>query len=230
LTLWCEPFRAIAAAGGRRYASVIMSTVLTTLPTIETARLRLRPFRTRDAPAVERLAGEHAVADTTLNIPHPYRPGMAVAWIETHGPAFERRELATFAIDRRDDGDLVGAISLRIRQAMGRAELGYWVGRPYWNRGYGTEGARAALDFAFGALGLHRVHAMHMTRNPASGRVMQKIGMRLEGVLRNHVRKWDVFEDVAIYGILEDEHAALADGATPVWAERLDRAPPGPDS
>jgi [ribosomal protein S5]-alanine N-acetyltransferase len=185
-----------------------MSTVLTTLPTIQTARLRLRPFRVRDAPTVERLAGERAVADTTLNIPHPYRPGMALAWIETHAAAFDRRELATFAIDRRADGDLIGAVSLRIRQPMGRAELGYWVGVPYWNLGYGTEGARAALDFAFGALGLHRVHAMHLTRNPASGRVMQKIGMTQEGVLRQHVRKWDVFEDVALYGILRTEHGA----------------------
>lgn len=189
-----------------------MSTVLTTLPTIETTRLRLRPFRLRDAPAVERLAGERAVADTTLNIPHPYRPGMAMAWIETHGPAFERRDLATFAIDRRSEGDLVGAVSLSIRQAMSRAELGYWIGVPFWNRGYGTEGALAALNFAFGTLGLHRVHAVHMTRNPASGRVMQKIGMRQEGVLRQHVRKWDVFEDVVIYGILRSEHEARAGG------------------
>ena len=191
-----------------------MSTVLTTLPTIETPRLRLRPFRVRDAPAVERLAGERAVADTTLNIPHPYRPGMALAWIETHGPAFERRELATFAIERRSEGDLVGAVSLRIRQTMGRAELGYWIGVPYWNLGYGSEGASAALDFAFGALALHRVHATHMTRNPASGRVMQKIGMSREGVLRQHVRKWDVYEDVAVYGILRAEHAARQGAAS----------------
>ena len=206
-----------------------MSTVLTTLPTIETARLLLRPFRLRDAPTVERLAGEHAVADTTLNIPHPYRPGMAVAWIETHGAAFERRELATFALERRAEADLVGAVSLRIQQAMGRAEIGYWVGRPYWNLGLGTEGARAVLDFAFGTLGLHRVHAMHMTRNPASGRVMQKIGMSREGVLRQHIRKWDVFEDVAVYGILREEFAAQTRGAR--WTDApLDHATAESDS
>ena len=191
--------------------------MITTLPVIDTARLRLRPFQLRDAPAVERLAGDRQVADTTLNIPHPYRPGMAVAWIETHALAFERLELATFAVERLTGQDLVGAISLRIKPAMSRAELGYWIGRPFWNMGFGTEAARATLGFAFHTLGLHRVHATHMLRNPASGRVMQKCGMRREGVLRRHIRKWDVFEDVAVFGILRDEFDGAA-AARPVTA------------
>ena len=58
-----------------------------------------------------------------------------------------------------------------------RAELGYWIGVPWWNRGYATEAGRALLDFGFGTLGLHRIMAHHMMRNPASGRVMQKLGM-----------------------------------------------------
>ena len=86
-----------------------------------------------------------------------------------------------------------------------RAELGYWVGVPYWNRGVATEAARALVAFGFGALGLHRVQARHLTRNPASGRVMQKLGMRLEGVHREAVRKWDRFEDLAMYAVLARE-------------------------
>jgi [ribosomal protein S5]-alanine N-acetyltransferase len=83
--------------------------------------------------------------------------------------------------------------------------MGYWIGVPYWGRGYCTEAAGALLAHAFGPLGLHRVHATHLTRNPASGRVMQKLGMRHEGRMREHFLKWGVFEDVERYGILDRE-------------------------
>lgn len=66
---------------------------------------------------------------------------------------------------------------------------------------------------AFGTVGLHRVYATHFTRNPASGRVMQKLGMRYEGLLRQHVRKWGVFEDLVLYGIVAAEWPAARDGA-----------------
>jgi RimJ/RimL family protein N-acetyltransferase len=82
------------------------------------------------------------------------------------------------------------------------AEIGYWLGAPFWGRGYCTEGARAVVAYGFAVLGLHRIHAMHFTRNAASGRVLEKLGMRFEGCRREHVRKWDAFEDVALYGIL----------------------------
>ena len=89
-----------------------------------------------------------------------------------------------------------------------RAELGYWIGKPYWGQGYCTEAARATLDFGFEQLGLNRIFAHHFARNPASGRVMQKIGMTREGRLRQHVKKWDAFEDLELYGILKDHWAA----------------------
>ena len=76
---------------------------------------------------------------------------------------------------------------------------------PYWRQGYATEAARAMVGHAFTATEMHRVMAQHVTRNPASGRVMQKIGMRYEGRLRDHVRRWDRYEDVEVYGILRDE-------------------------
>lgn len=110
-----------------------------------------------------------------------------------------------FAIILREGGDLVGAIGLEAKPDHGRAEIGYWVGVPYWNRGYVTEAARAVLGFGFESLGLHRIFAMHFTRNPASGRVMQKLGMKHEGTLREHEKKWDVFVDCEVYGILHSE-------------------------
>lgn len=176
------------------------------LPTLTTARLILRAFRHLDAPTVQRLAGDPDIADTTLNIPHPYEPGVAEAWIATHAEAFARGEMATFAIERRRDDELVGAIGLTINRTHERAEMGYWIGRPYWGNGYCTEAARRVVEFAFLDLGLRRVVAHHLTRNPASGRVMQKIGMKQEGLLRRHLKKYDTLEDVAAYGLLREEY------------------------
>ena len=173
--------------------------------TIETARLVLRPFELADAPQVQRLAGVRDIADTTLHIPHPYPDGAAAEWIKTHASVWERGAGVTCAVTLRDTTELIGAIGLVISQQSSWGELGYWVAVPYWNRGYCTEAARALLALGFCELRLHRIQARHLTRNPSSGRVMQKIGMQLEGVHREAVRKWDRFEDLAVYGILAAE-------------------------
>lgn len=80
-----------------------------------------------------------------------------------------------FVIEAGDE--VVGHIGLKhVDRARGEAELGYWVGRPFWGRGYASEAARLALDVAFGALGLEEVYAHVLTRNPASARVLEKAG------------------------------------------------------
>lgn len=179
-------------------------------PPLETARLILRPFVAADTTLVQTFAGAREIADTTLAIPHPYPDGAAAAWIATHQPAWEAGTSVTYAITFQDTGSLIGAVGVTIVKAHALAELGYWVAVPYWNHGYCTEAARAVVTFGFDALGLHRIQARHLTRNPPSGRVMQKIGMRQEGVLRHAIRKWDRFEDVALYGLLDAERAAAA--------------------
>lgn len=175
-------------------------------PTIETERLLLRPFTLADAAEVQRLAGDPAIADTTLNVPHPYPDGAAESWINTHRERWEKGLGVVYAVTLRRGGQLVGAISvLGVSQQHSRGEMGYWIGMPYWSQGYASEAARALIHFSFDILGLHRVFATHLTRNPASGRVMVKAGMRYEGTLRGHVRKTDVFEDLATYGVLADD-------------------------
>lgn len=178
---------------------------MTPRPTLETDRLILRAFNMLDADDVQRLAGDPAVADTTLNIPHPYADGMAEDWIATHQRRFESHQQLTLAITRKPDGVLIGAIGLEISQRFSRGELGYWIGREFWGHGYCTEASRAMLAFAFGRLGLNRVHACHITRNPASGRVLQKLGMSHEGRFRQHVLKNGLFEDTHEYGIVKSE-------------------------
>lgn len=176
-----------------------------TQPTIETSRLVLRPFCPGDAPAVQELAGVRAIADTTLNVPHPYEDGMAEEWIEGHQPAYEDDSVCTFAIVLRDDLQLVGAIGLTIDRKLDKGELGYWVAEPFWNHGYATEAAVAVLEFGFGELQLNRISAKHFVRNPASGRVMEKTGMRREGIARQDTVKWGNYEDLALYGILRED-------------------------
>jgi len=177
-------------------------------PTLTTERLTLRPFQLDDAWDVERLAGMREIADTTLNIPHPYPVGAATAWIESHPPAWTDGTNATFAIVETKTGKLAGAISLMIKREHRRAELGYWIARDRWNNGYATEASQRLLDFGFEFLGMHRIEARHFVRNPASGQVMQKLGMKQEGVERDWAIKWDRFETLAVYSILEPEWRA----------------------
>jgi RimJ/RimL family protein N-acetyltransferase len=182
-----------------------MSDLVSEQPVLRTARLLLRPFVVDDALAVQLLAGAREVADTTLHIPHPYPAGAAEQWIATHPATWEAGTGVTYAVTDAGNGVLMGAVALTIDPAHERGELGYWLGVPYWNRGYCTEASRAVVDFGFTQLGLHRVQARYLTRNPASGRVMQKLGMQPEGVHRHAMRKNDRFEDLAMYAILADE-------------------------
>jgi ribosomal-protein-alanine N-acetyltransferase len=135
-------------------------------PILTTNRLTLRPFRLDDAWDVERLAGMREIADTTLNIPHPYPVGAANAWIQSHPPAWAGASNATFAIVETKTGKLVGAISLMIKREHRRGELGYWIARDRWNNGYATEASQRVVDFGFESLGLHRIEARHFLRNP----------------------------------------------------------------
>jgi RimJ/RimL family protein N-acetyltransferase len=175
------------------------------LPYIKTARLLLRPFILADANDVQRLAGERDIAATTASIPHPYDDGVAEQWIAGQQHRFEQGMWLDLAIILDPEGTLVGAIGLRFEAEHDRAELGYWIGKPFWHRGYATEAAGALLQYGFDTLGLHRIYARHFTRNPASGRVLQKINMKHEGHRRQHEKKWGLYEDEELYGILRNE-------------------------
>ncbi|HET7111276.1 MAG TPA: GNAT family N-acetyltransferase [Gemmatimonadales bacterium] len=173
--------------------------------TLHTARFFLRPFTLADADDVTRIVSDRELAATTLNIPHPYEPGMAAAWIATHADGLHRQSPVVFAVTTREDAELVAAIGLSLEPEHHRAELGYWVARAAWGQGVCTEAARAVLQYGFGVLGLERIFAHHFAGNPASGRVMQKLGMRHEGTMRGHIVKWGRREDVECYGILREE-------------------------
>ncbi len=178
---------------------------MTTQPTLETPRLILRPFREEDIPEIVRLLQDPDIHRTTLNIPYPYGRAEARAWLKLQRQEFEQGRGHTFAIVRKEDDRLVGAIDIRPDQRHRKAEMGYWIGKPYWGRGYATEAARAILRYGFETLGMNRIYATHFAENPASGRVMQKIGMSQEGVMRQFTFKDGRFQDHVLYAILREE-------------------------
>ena len=184
-------------------------------PTLASERLVLRPFALEDAAEVTRLVSDRRIADTTINIPHPYDESTARAWISTHAEVAERDEGLTLAVTERGSGRILGAVGLSITRAHQRGEIGYWIALTDWGRGYATEASRRMLDHAFGPLGLSRVVAHCLTRNEGSRRVMEKLGMQQEGRLRAHIIKWDVPEDIWFYGILREEWERLRRAGDP---------------
>ena len=175
------------------------------MPVLKSERLLLRPFKKSDADDVQKLAGNKDVAKTTINIPYPYEDGMAEEWMSSHEKEYKNGNSLTLAITHKKRKYLIGAISLSIQQKFNRAEMGYWIGKKYWNNGYCTEAAFKMTAFGFEKLELHKIYATHIKENPSSGKVMQKIGMKKEGLLREHVIKWGEYKDLIQYGILKRE-------------------------
>ena len=177
------------------------------LPELFTRRLLLRIPVLEDAREIARLAGDPEISGNTLEIPYPYDHRRAHEWIAEVSEGVRAGTEMVFAITGRNSGELYGIIGLMdITREHSRAKLGYWIGRPYWNQGYATEAVCAVLDYGFRVLGLNRIYAFYLTRNSASGRVLDKCSIRHEGVLRQHVRKGETFEDIAVHGILRDEY------------------------
>lgn len=179
---------------------------VSTTPTIRTTRLRLGTFDPEDAVLLQRLAGDREIADTTLSIPHPYELDHALAWIGHQSRESVRGRATNFAVRLLPGASLIGSVGLRdIDPEHLQAELGFWIGRDWWGQGYAREAAAAVLRFGFEGLGLNRIYAHHMARNPAAGQVLRHIGMQREGLLRQRVRKWGVYEDVVLYASLREE-------------------------
>ncbi len=178
------------------------------IPTLHAESVTLSPFTLNDATLVQRYAGDPQVARTTLNVPHPYPDGVAEKWIASHLLHYLEKKNVVFAI-RSPSGELYGAINLSLRLDNQMGELGYWVGFPFWNKGFCTDAARRLIQFGFEELGLNKIYARHMLGNVGSGRVMQKIGMTMEGIQRQHTIKNGELRDIVEYGILKSEYGTV---------------------
>jgi [ribosomal protein S5]-alanine N-acetyltransferase len=136
-------------------------------------RLTYRPIDARDAGRIAMFAGEWDVARMTSRIPHPYSLIDADLWIASLGSdEFVR------AVER--DGELIGAVGY-IANLAGQAEIGYWIGKPWWGNGYATEAARTLMHHCFDKCGFKQLTCGHFVDNPASARVIKKLGFRRVG-------------------------------------------------
>ena len=146
-----------------------------------TERLLLRPGWAEDAPALARAIGEEAIVRNLASAPWPYDLSAAEAFLATE----RRPDEASFLIFRRTAGapQLIGAAGFGRRPDCGATELGYWISRPHWGLGYATEAARAIVAIARDGLRLERLVAGHFIDNPASGRVLEKLGFRPTGAI-----------------------------------------------
>lgn len=178
---------------------------------VRTRRLLLRPFTAFDAPRLAELAGARRIADTTISVPHPMSIDVARQQIARFESEWKSGTGATFAMVLPGDPDqLVGLVAIRhIDREHLEGELSFWVAEAAEGHGYVTEAATAILDYAFRELGLNRICAFHMVRNPASGRVLAKIGMSQEGCLRQRVRKWGTYEDVLVWAVVRSDRSPM---------------------
>ncbi len=172
------------------------------LDEVFTERLRFRGFGADDAPRVLQLAGHKEMSETTLNIPFPYTLPQIETWLASLREEPMLSKEIHFAVET--DGDLVGTVRLILSPEHDKAKMGYWIGKEYWGNGYATEAAAAALAYGFNRLQLNRVCANCFDNNPASVKILERIGMTLEGTLRQHVKKWDEYRDLLIYGMLKE--------------------------
>jgi RimJ/RimL family protein N-acetyltransferase len=175
-------------------------------PILETPRLRLRPLELSDTSAIQKAAAGREIADTMISLPHPYPAGEAERYVFRQQVEREAGRSATFTIERKAGGWFCGLVEVRdIDREHSQGELSFWLTVENWERGYMSEVVRAVVRYGFESLGLNRLYAYHMVRNPASGRVLEKNGFQKEGLLRQRVRKWGQFEDVALWAILRQE-------------------------
>jgi len=170
--------------------------------TITTERLVLRLFQKSDAAAVTKLCNNYNIYKDTLYLPYPYSIEDALSWIEHHLDNFNANKSYEFAITDKESGELYGAIALSNNQKFSNGEIAYWIGEEFWGNGYATEAAQAILQFAFDEKQYHKVFARYFHSNPASGRVMQKLGMKKEGILVDHVKKENRYVDLVHYGMI----------------------------
>ena len=174
---------------------------------IETRRVALRPFTSEDASVVQRLAGDWNVAKTLALVPHPYSDGLAAQWIATHRDLAKSGTEYVFAITRQPDGELMGAISLRPKSGK-YGELGYWLGPPYWGRGYATDAAQCMEAVAFDWLNMPQLTTTALKRNKASHRVLEKSYFRKMRVSHLEFRDEPGLLPFVIFRITREEWAA----------------------
>jgi RimJ/RimL family protein N-acetyltransferase len=174
------------------------------MPVLEAERVRLRPLERADAAELHAVFSDPETMRYWSEPPHP-SAARTEAVLDAIDEGFERRELLQWGIERKQDGRLLGTVTLIAAGSQPRAELGYILGREHWRQGYAGEAQRRTIEFAFGELGLHRLEADTHPGNAPSLRSLERLGFRREGLLR---KRWIVAGEVSdsvIFGLLASE-------------------------
>jgi [ribosomal protein S5]-alanine N-acetyltransferase len=157
-------------------------------PELHTQRLLLRRITVEDIPALVKYASNRRISDNIINIPYPYEEPQAVFRISYVVQGFKNKQRFVFAIILKETQEMIGEISLHLAQQDKAAELGYWVGEPFWGKGMATEAVKAVLTFGFERLGLAAIFAECHVENMASQKVVSKNGMKRRGINGNVVQ------------------------------------------
>ncbi len=170
---------------------------------LETERLILRAFTPEDGPAMyKNWCSDPKVTKFLTWPPHASEAvssSLAVSWAErSKNPDFYQ-----WAIVPKELGEPIGSLAVvRGRDDIAQCELGYCIAKAWWGRGLMTEAVKTVIRYLFDEVGMNRIEAAHDVNNPASGRVMQKAGMRFEGLHRQASKNNTGICDIAVYAIL----------------------------
>jgi len=173
---------------------------------LSTVRLSLRKFNMSDSNAIVKLLEEKEVAATTLMLPYPCSRDKAEKMITEYQQAENDRKTMRWAIILKSSYELIGGIRLVPNQAFNSAEIGFWIGKPFWKKGYGFEAAAEVIDFGFEKLSLNRLEAHAMLENTPSIELLQKLGFSKEGLHPELVIKWGEYKDVVTFGFLKKNY------------------------
>ena len=176
---------------------------------LETPRLILRRFSVQDAPSMyTNWASDPAVTEF-LTWPAHASEDVSRMVLKDWTAQYADPSFYTWGLEIRETGELIGSLSVvRLDEDIGEAELGWCIGRRWWGMGYTPEAAAAVRDYLFDAVGVNRLSAKHDVNNPKSGRVMAKIGMRIEGVRRQGGRNNKGVVDMACRAMLKSDMEA----------------------
>lgn len=180
--------------------------IFTGLPVLETERLMLRKARPGDAAAIFRYASDPEVARYVLWDAHESLSDSR-AYVRYLRHQYASGEPSSWVIVHREEGSVIGTMGYMSYDAEhGLAEIGYSLSREMWGKGLATEALSRVVRFSFDTLSLHRLEGMYDTANPASRRVMEKSGMRFEGVLRGRVWNKGSYRDVGLCAITREDY------------------------
>lgn len=173
-------------------------------PVLTTEHLVLGALKADDAPAMYRQLRQLPENSSWPGTGAAQSEKNCQMRIHHHATAFRRKAGIHWAIRKRRGKGLIGIVKLFEFEYQSKAEVGYWIGKRYWNGGYATEALMTAVDFGFHVLGLHRIYATTDMTNLASQRVLEKSGFDKEGVLRRDTRRSGVWSDSALFAILNE--------------------------